>query len=171
MTQPDYVPVRASDRVRPAERLPAARPWRPTRPADLDSPDMPRGPGLGNQGPDVGYGLKLARRFEDRLQLADGESREDVLVGGFVVGAKRASLFGRGPMIYDFELAYTLWGFLGGRPPVELVEFRRPLFQGAAHHYEVQRGVADRVPDETLRLKPADIAARISEWRQLIVTT
>ena len=170
MTQPDYVPVRASDKVRPAEQLPPARPWRAGRPADLGSPDMPRGPRLGSQGPDLGYGLKLARRFEDRLQLADGESREDALVGGFVVGAKRASLFGRAPVIFDFEHAYTLWGFLS-RSEVELVEFRRPHFQGAGHHYEVQRDIADRVPDETLRLTPAEVASRLHEWRQLIITT
>jgi hypothetical protein len=170
MTQPDYVPIRTGDRVRPAERLPPARPWLADRPADLHSPDLPRGGRLGNQGPDLGYGMKLARRFVDKLHLAEGESVADAVAGCFAVGTKRSSLFGRAPMIYDFELAFRLWGFLASAP-AELVAFRVPLFEGCSHHYDDQRDIADRVPESTLRLTPADVGARLSDWRQLITTT
>jgi hypothetical protein len=131
---------------------------------------MPRGPRLGNQGPDLGYGMKVARTFVDRLVLADRETVDDVVTGCFGVGAKRASLFGRAPVIYDFDLAFTLWGFLG-TAPAELVAFRTPLFMGASHHYEQQREIADRVPDETLRLTPADIRAKLPDWRSLLDTS
>jgi hypothetical protein len=124
---------------------------------------------LGSQGPDLGYGIKLARTFIDRITLTEAEAVDDAVTGCFVVGAKRASLFGRAPVIYDFELAYTLWGFLGA-PPADLVAFRTPLFMGASHHYEQQRAVADRVPEGTLRLSPADVRARLSDWRSLLDT-
>src|SRR4051812_37270215 len=130
---------------------------------------MPRGRRLGSNGPDLGYGIKLARTFEDRLVVVEGETVGDALAGGFVVGAKRASLFGRAPVVYDFELAFTLWGFMPGAP-ADLVAFRTPLFMGAGHHYEQQRGVADRVPEETLRMKPADVKAQLSDWKSLLVT-
>ena len=170
MTQPDYVPILAADRVRPVERLPPAESWRPDRPADLKEPGMPKGPRLGSQGPDLGYGMKLARTFADRITVTEGESVDDAIVGCFVVGTKRASLFGRAPVIYDFDLAFTLWGFLPGAP-ADLVTFRRPLFMGASHHYDDQRVIADRVPEETLRMAPADVRSRLSEWKSLLLTS
>lgn len=168
MTQPEYVPVTGADRVRESEQMPAPRHFVPTRPAEIRRGDQPRGRAFGQPGPDLGYGLKLARRFRDRVRLAPGEHAEDAVSGCYAVGTKRASLFGRAPTIYDFELAYTLWGFLGGAPP-DLVAFRTPLFQGAAHHYWDQRAIADRVPEETLRLTPAQVAQRLSDWRRLLV--
>ena len=44
---------------------------------------------------------------------------------------KRASLFGRAPVVHDLEVAFTIWGFLGAAPP-ELVALRRPLFDFAS---------------------------------------
>jgi hypothetical protein len=167
VTQPEYVPIATVDRVRPVERLPAPEPWRPERPADVAAPVPPSGPGFGRTGPDLGYGLKLAKRFGPRLQLADGESVDDAVAGGFAVGSRRAASFGRAPVIYDMELAYTLWGFLGGAP-ADLVDYRRGLFVGAAHHYEQQRTIADRVRQDTLRLTPGQVAERLADWRSLL---
>lgn len=169
MTQPDYVPLAPADRVRPAERLPVPHSWKADRPADLHTPGAPTGRRFGSQGPDLGYGMKLARRFEDRLELAPGETTDDAVAGCFGVGTKRASIYGRAPVIFDFELAFTLWGFLGGAP-AELVAYRMPMFQGAAHHYESQRAICDRVPDETLRLTPAQVAERLGDWKSLLET-
>jgi hypothetical protein len=169
MTQPDHVPLVAGDRVRAVERLPPAESWRPDRPADLQTPGMPTGPRLGSQGPDLGYGMKLARLFADKLVLAEGETLDDALAGGFAVGTKRSSQFGRAPVIYDFELAFTLWGFLPGAP-ADLVAFRRPLFMGASHHYEQQRDIADRVPATTLAMTPQDVRAQLGDWRTLVIT-
>jgi hypothetical protein len=168
MTQPEYVPVSTADRVRPVERLPVARPWRADRPSDEANAVVPSGSLFGHTGPDLGYGLKLARRFEDRLQSAEGEAAEDAVAGCFAVGSRRAAAFGRAPVIYDMELAYTLWGFLGGAP-ADLIAFRKPRFKGAAHDYWIQRDIADRVMEPTLRLSPAEVRARLHDWRSLIV--
>jgi hypothetical protein len=167
MTQPGYVPLNAADRVRPVEQLPPAGSWRPDRPADLQEPGLPTGPRLGAPGPDLGYGMKLARTFRDRLVLTEGETADDAVAGCFAVGTKRSSLFGRAPVIYDFDLAFTLWGFLPGAPD-DLVTVRRPLFQGAAHDYHRQRSIVDMVPPETLRLSPAEVRSRVGDWRSLV---
>jgi hypothetical protein len=84
------------------------------------------------------------------------------------VALRRASLFGRAPVIHDLDVAFTLWGYLGDAPP-ELVELRRPLFQALEHHYESQRAIASQVPQASLRLTPAQIKARWpGEWRELL---
>jgi hypothetical protein len=168
MTQPDYVPLATADRVRAVERLPVPRSWVPNRAADEKAPVPPRGPKFGRTGPDLGYGMKLAKLFGDRARLGAGETAEDAIAGCFAVGSRRASSFGRAPVIYDMELAFTVWGFLGGAP-AELIEFRVGLFPGAAHDYDSQRLVADLVTDEALRLAPAEAATRLGDWKALFV--
>jgi hypothetical protein len=167
MTQPDYVPIDTADRVRPVGRLPVPRAWRSERPADTAAPVPPRGSMFGDPGPDLGYGLKLAKRFQHKLKLAVDESAEDAVAGCFAVGARRASVFGRAPVIYDMELAYTIWGFLGGAPK-ELIVFRSDRFRGAAHHYELQRAVAASVRDEALALTPAQAREKLNDWKNLL---
>lgn len=168
MAQPEYVPLQAGDRVRASERLPAHGGWRQDRGAELVTPDLPKGHHFGSPGPDQGYGLTLAERFTDRLKLTPAEHADDVVKGCAAVGLKRASMFGRAPVIYDMELAYTLWGYLGGAP-ADLVDFRVPVMLGAAHDYWAQRDIVDRVADATLRCTPDQVRARLADWRTLFV--
>lgn len=167
MTQPDYVPIVPTDRIRPSDRLPAPRQWWAQRPADLTRLEPPAGRRFGSTGPDLGYGLKLANLFTDRLVLAGGESAHDAVAGCFACGTKRSSIFHRAPVVYDMEWAYTLWGFLGDAPE-GLVRIRRDLFEGAAHHYEQQREIVDAVREETFRLGPAQVRERLGSWETLI---
>ena len=167
MAQPEFVPVSAGDRVRPSERLPVPRRWTADRPGEIRGLRPPEGERFGVPGPDQGYGLVLARRFGDKLELTENESAEDAVAGCLGVGLKRAAVFGRAPVIFDMELAYTLWGFLGGAPR-DLVVFRRRLFEGASHHYWDQREIVDRVPTSTLRMTPAQVRAQLDSWRSLI---
>lgn len=170
MAQPDFVPVGPADRVRPSERLPVPDSWEPTRPGELAGLRPPGGSVMGATGPDQGFGLKLARRFVDRLELQPGEHAADVVAGCLAVGLKRAAGLGRAPVIYDFELAYTLFGLLGGAPP-ELVAFRKKVLDGASHDYWTQRRAADLVPESTLRLTPAQVRERLSDWRSLLAVS
>ncbi len=167
MTQPEYVPARSTDRVRPSDRLSLPGSWHQDRPGEQTVLTAPTGGRTGRTGPDLGYGLKLAKRFEHRLVLAPGESAHDAVAGCFACGARRAASFGRAPVIYDMAWAYTLWGYLGA-PPEELVAARVPLFRGASHHYWDQRGIVDAVNEATLRLDAAGVAERIGDWRQLV---
>ncbi len=167
MAAPGYVPSSLGQKPRRGLPLPPARSWVAGRPAGL-GPAQPLGVALGNPGPDQGYALTLVRHFHDRLVLADGERAEDAVIGCLGVALRRASLFGRAPVIHDLDIAFTLWGFLCDAPP-ELVELRRPLFQAIEHHYEDQRAIAGQVPEATLRLTPAQVKDRWpGEWRELL---
>ena len=169
MTAPQHVPIAPADRVRPGERMPHSGAWRADRAAELRNPVQPTGDRFGKPGPNIGFGLKLARHFEDRLVLAPGEHAEDAIAGCFAVGTRRAGMFGRAPVIYDMELAFRLWGYLSGAP-ADLVAYRFPLFQSAAHDYWDQRAIVDLVPEATLRLTPAQVEERLAAWRSLLVT-
>ena len=170
MTQPSYVPIGEADQVRPAYRLRTPADWRQDRVAELLTPVHPRGRDLGVPGPDQGYALLVAHQlFEDRLELTPGITAEDALVGAAAVASARASLFGRGPVGKDVELALVLFGFLGGAPP-DLITWRTPLFQAAAHHYRQQRRIAEAVSESTLRLTPDQVRTQLAAWRALVIT-
>jgi hypothetical protein len=143
--------------------------WTPSRPGDIPT-GQPRGDLLGSQGPDQGYIYVLARRFEGSLQLASDEHEGDAIAGCIGVALKRASLFGRAPVLHDLTAAFTVWGYLGDSPP-DLIAFRQPLFEDIAnpHHYADQRRVVDLVPEDVLRRTPDDLAeAHRRDWRSLL---
>ena len=65
------------------------------------------------------------------------------------IGLRRASLFGRAPVIHDLRIAYTIWGWLDPYPPADLLAMRREAFDGVAevlHNYDRLRDLADSVP-------------------------
>lgn len=166
MAAPAHVPNDLSNQPRRGLSLPPALPWRSHRPSDL-GPAQPTGHLLGNPGPDQGYALGLARRFTDRLVPGNHEI-DDIVAGCVPVALKRASAFGRAPVIHDLTVAYTVWGFLAEAPQA-LVDLRFPLFQAAALHYEHQREIADHVPLDVLRLPHGEIERRFPhDWKALL---
>lgn len=168
MTQPNFVPIVETDQVRPSYRLRTPRDWRAVRVAEVRGPKHPRGRELGIPGPDQGYAFLLAHTlFEDRLVLTEGITAEDALVASSVVASARAALFGRAPVAKDIELALVLFGFLGGAPD-DLVAWRGPLFKSAAHHYQQQRTIAAAASEDTLRLTPDAVRARLTDWRSML---
>ncbi len=171
MAAPEHVPVDRNQPVRGYESPPRRpQPWLPDRPAEVVEHGQPRGERLGNQGPDQGYMLSLARRFEGKLTLTPGEHEKDALAGAVGVALKRASIFGRAPVVHDLTVALTLWGFLGSAPK-ELVELRKPLFEEAwhPHHYAELRRIVDLVPEGSLRQTPTQVTeAHRSSWRSLL---
>ena len=173
MSAPKYVPVPTTDQPRSYES-PDVVPehWTGGRPGELVGP-QPEGTRLGFQGPDQGYALKLAdEQIRPRLQLADGEHAEDALTGCVGVAMRRASLYGRAPVIHDLTIAFTIWGYLDPSPPAELVALRKPVFEGVghvAHHYAEARAIVDGVPETTLRMTHGAVKeAYPSQWRDLL---
>ena len=147
--------------------MPPPKRWVLNRPGEIAGLRPPTGDSFGRPGPDQGYALTLAQRFKDRLVLTADEHAEDAIGGCVGVALKRASIFGRAPVIYDLEIAFTLFGFLA-EASRELVEWRRELFEGSSHHYWDQRDIADLVPDDTLRLPPSEVKERSSaDWRSV----
>ena len=167
MAQPDYVPLSSVDRVRLTERLPPPRRWVQDRPGEINVSSHPKGRRLGVPGPDQGYAMNLAEKLEDRLQLAEGERAEDVTAGCVGVATRRAAMFGRAPVMADLQVAFGIWGFLGDAPQ-ELVDLRKPLFQGTAKAYLDQRAIVDHVREPALRLTPEEVHQELaSDWRSM----
>lgn len=171
MAAPEFVPVDRNQPVR-GYRSPPRRPesWRSDRPGEVIDGGQPRGEGLGNQGPDQGFMLSLARRFEGKLTLTPGEHERDALAGAVGIALKRASLLGRAPVVHDLTVALTLWGFLGTAPQ-DLVDLRTHLFEEVAHphSYGTLRQLVDLVPEATLRLTPEQVRGlHQADWRSLI---
>lgn len=144
--------------------------WTADRPGDIVG-FQPVGPRLGAQGPDQGYALRLANRLAPSLVLQPGERTDDAVRGCLGIALRRASLFGRAPVIHDLRLAFTIWGFFLDAPPADLLQRRKALFEGVGrvtHHYAEGRAIVDLVPDSTLRLTPEQAAAQMpGAWREL----
>ena len=172
MAAPQFIPVSPTERIKAYEsndHVPKS--WQPNRPGELVGP-QPSGDGLGYQGPDQGYGMKLANSFRDRLQLTEGESAADATSGCLNVGLRRASLYSRAPVIHDFTMAFTMFGFLDASAPAELVALRKKMFEGvanAAHHYAEGRAIVDSVPEGSLLQTPAALATAYNrDWHALL---
>ena len=114
----------------------------------------------------------LANRYIPKLKLQSGEHTADAVQGCLGVALRRAALFGRTPMVHDFTVAFTVFGFLDPTPPAELLEFRREAFEGVGHvalHYAEARAIADVVPESTLRLTHQQVtAAYPAQWHSLL---
>ena len=170
MAAPNYVPRSAS-----AEKYYESPPrrkdsWVAQRPAEL-AEGQPRGAGLGHQGPDQGYALKLVRGFEDKVALRSGERWEDAAAGCVLVALKRASLFGRAPVSHDLEIAFRVFGYLDDPADDELADLRAEAFDRVdnPHHYLEARRITDAVPEATLRQTPAQVAsAHDRDWASLL---
>ena len=143
--------------------------WTADRPGEVKGL-QPRAAGLGRQGPDQGYALRLARVLAGELVLDPGESERDVLAGCVAVGLKRASIFGRAPIMDDLRAAAAIWGFDRAVDDA-LVALRTQRFAelANAHHYEERRAVADAVPGDVLALDLDEIRRRAgSDWRSVL---
>jgi hypothetical protein len=171
---PEHVPV---DRTVPTRGYTSPprrpQPWLPVRPGEVVESGQPRGERLGNQGPDQGYALTLARRFEGKLTLGPGEHEKDALAGATAVALKRASLFGRAPVVHDLTVALAAWGYLG-EAPGELQQWRAELFEEVSHphHYAKLARIVDLVPESTLRSTPDGVReALAADWRSQLTAT
>jgi hypothetical protein len=172
MAAPQYVPSSPSARVRfyeAAEHVPDG--WSADRPGDV-AVRQPRGTRLGNPGPDQGFALLLAKQFHGRLHLSATEDEHDAISGCLAIALKRASLYGRAPVIHDLTLAFTLWGYLDEAAPTELVELRTKLFEGVGHvqhHNAEQRAIVDSIPESTYKMTPKAVNLVLaSQWRSLL---
>lgn len=172
MAVPKFAPVSSIDEVRTyesPEHVPA--PWMPDRAAEIEG-RQPEGERLGYQGPDQGYILTLAKLVRDQIVVAPGGSVDDAVRGSINIALRRASMFGRAPVIYDLTIALTIWGWLDAAAAPALVARRSSLFEGVAntnHHYAEGRLIVDLVPEATLRLTPAAATTSYAagNWRTL----
>ena len=144
--------------------------WSASRPAEVVGAPQPAGKAFGTQGPDQGYALVLANRLRSDLKLRAGESADDVIAGSVGVAMRRASLYGRAPVMHDVRVALNLFGFLSDEVDPALADLRKHLFEEVSshHHYFESRELATMVPETSLRLSPDQIVARSKDWRELL---
>jgi len=171
MGAPEYVPVRPAENVR-VYSSPPRRPgsWVADRPGDLVG-RQPVGDQLGSQGPDQGYMLTLGESVRGTLDLGPDESEDDVIAGASAIGLKRASLFGRAPVMHDLTVAFAIFGFLDDETPEELLELRHRAFEEvhSPHHYRKLRELADMVPAEVLHQPHDEIIRQArSDWKSVL---
>ena len=170
MAAPRFAPVPPVEPVRYYESpdcVPTS--WEPGRPGEIEG-RQPTGERLGYQGPDQGYIITLAERARARVRVGAGEDIDDVLRGCSLIALRRASLYGRAPVVHDLNLALSLWGYLSDAPPADQVAVRRELFVGVGnvHHYKEGRAIVDMVPESTLRMSPERVASESpANWRSL----
>lgn len=164
-----FVPPDPSARPRqqqnlpPGVALPPASDWRSARPGDL-GPAQPEGALLGRPGPNVGFAYTLAQRAKDRLRLGPFEHAHDATAVIAEIAGKRAASFGRAPTIGDVDFAVALLGY-DGTASEPFVKTRTAAVYESGHDYRRRRAVVDAVPDELLRLRPAQAASEIEAWR------
>lgn len=156
---------RQQQNLPPGTAYPPSHGWRGGRPGELGA-SQPLGALLGSPGPDVGFGYTLTGRSRDRLHLGPHEHADDAVAVVAEVAMKRASLFGRAPVIFDVEVAMSLLGYDGDATP-EFVALRGSLVHGADHEYQVRRTVVDAVPADLLRLGADDLRSQIEGWRAM----
>ena len=174
MAAPEYVPVDRNQPVRGYEsppRRPAS--WRPDRPGEVIQTGQPRGDRLGNQGPDQGYVLSLARRFEGKLTLTAGRARAGR------AGRRRAA----SPSSGRRSSAGRRWcttspspsrsGASSAPPPTSSSTLRKPLFEEVSHphHYgEAAPASSTSCPRTRSVRAPAQVAeAHRADWRSLLL--
>lgn len=156
-----YVPITLDEEPRqetnlaPGSHMPPSGSWLADRPGDLGA-IQPKGALLGSPGPNVGYGLTLAERARDRLDLEPHEDADDAIAVIAEIAMKRASTFGRAPTVNDVEFATELLGYQGDVPD-DVREWRPNVVRAAAHDYVVRRAVVDTVSSGLLRLPIAEL--------------
>ncbi len=102
---------------------------------------------MGTQAPGEGFAMTLAQRECAELHVT-GIDHHDLVVGVALVAAKRASLAGRGPTVYDVRVALDLFGLRSHEPTMTAG------FAGLAHSYAAQRRFVDAVTEEQLFSQP-----------------
>ena len=101
MAAPKFTPVNPTHHPRSYES-PRHVPdqWHLGRPAEIAG-RQPVGDRLGAQGPDQGYALTLATLLSNEIRLQEGERLDDAIRGCLGIALRRASRFGRAPVVHD----------------------------------------------------------------------
>ncbi len=167
MSAPDFIPTSPTARVRAYSSPPRRNDsWSPDRVAEVKS--QPAGDGLGSSGPDQGYCFTLVKLFDDQLFLG-AVNHDDVAAGCVALAMKRASLYGRAPVVHDLTVAFAAYGFLNPSPDNDLVTLREDLFAEcrSPHHYFERRHIVDIVKVEYLKQPHAAAVEACSvNWKE-----
>ncbi|MFM8776907.1 MAG: hypothetical protein ACKOEH_08530, partial [Actinomycetota bacterium] len=109
--------------------------------------------------------------MRESIVVQPGESADDAIRGAIAIALRRASKYGRAPVVHDLTVAFGIWGWMLLDPPSDLVARRKELFTGlgdAAHHYSELRTLVDMVPESTMLMTPDQVRTGMpGSWRAL----
>lgn len=170
MSTQDFVSPKRIDEPRHEQNMPEGvdtpipDAWTPARPGDsLDDSRSESEHLLGNAGPNVGYALSLIAHQRDNIVLAAHEHAHDVepLLGE--IAMRRASHFGRAPMMGDVTFAMKLLSY--DVEPTQGEEKWRPrLVHDCGHNEHRRRIIVNSIPEEIVEGSHVDVKAAISGW-------
>ena len=151
MAAPEYVPTSPTKLPSYVSPLRRDGSWLADRPGEIEG-RQPEGDRLGSPGPDQGYVLVLTDAIKGTLTLNSGEHEADALALVAAVALKRASQFGRAPVIHDLKAAVSVLGLNGPVPSGAAADARRLALEEAHHPhvYDKVRELVDTVPAEAL---------------------
>jgi len=159
---------RQAQNLAPGVSLPAARTGVGVRPGAVEGP-WPTGPGFGSPGPNIGFAFTLVQRARDRFALAVREHTADAYALVAALAMKRASSFGRAPVVDDVSCGLVVLGYEG--PTAEsFVEWRLLIGADAAHDYIRVQAVCDAVAIDDLRQSPARLVEQIETIHERLRT-
>lgn len=96
---------------------------------------------------------------------------DDAIRGSIGIALRRASMYGRAPVMHDLTFALTIWGWLVDNVPADLLARRKELFSGvgdATHSYYEVREITGLVPETTYQLSIEQLTASTPmSWRAL----
>ncbi|NLA37053.1 MAG: hypothetical protein GX868_15400 [Actinobacteria bacterium] len=135
------------------------------RPGEIEG-RQPEGDMLGSPGPDQGYVEHLVDTVADALVLGAHEHLADVRAAVGAVANKRASLYGRAPVIHDVQAAVAALGFYKPAPSGAAGERRAELLEEChhPHYYKRLRAIVDKVPAEALHQPIGQITTVAVDW-------
>ncbi len=123
--------------------------WKAHRPGDEKTHKTSDDQLLGNAGPNVGYALSLVAREKSSFVLVAHEHLHDVEVLIGEIAMRRASHFGRAPVMDDIRFASKLLGY--DAAPAQGEEKWRPLLvNGCGHDEHRRRIIVNSIPDEII---------------------
>ena len=148
MGQQPNIELTEAEKPRTTLEPPPARPWRPTKPGLITSPqDVPVGGRFGSAGPDAGWALRLLSEAD----LPDPNPNLSGVLQGLMMA--RAAAYGRAPVVEDLELALVLCGY-GFEAPAEVVERRDRWLAAVSSEARPGQTAVAEVDRELLVAKP-----------------
>lgn len=170
MSTQDFISPNRIDHPRHDQNMPEGnetpvpKSWKASRPgyvglAKRKETDML----LGNAGPNVGYAMKLSHRQSGEFFLVDHENRHDVEILIAEIAMRRASNFGRAPMIDDIHFATHLLGY-DDTPTQGEEKWRPALVNGCGHNEHRRRIIVNSIPQPIIEGEKGQLHEAISGW-------
>lgn len=173
MPTQDFVFPQKSDSPRHQQNMPEGnenpvpKSWVADRPGDMENAGKSQGSLFGHAGPNVGYAYTLVAHVFDTLFLSTNEHRHDVEPLLAEISMRRASHFGRAPIMKDVDCAVHLLSY-GLELDEGAMNNRVYLITDCGHDEHKRRSIVNSIPDDLIYSDKAATTEKIAAWRASI---